>query len=97
MTFLRYEEESPTRGKVTFQHFQPNLLTSEQKQGGIEVYSIPDPVYQDGKTPILYINPETFELWYEYVDRPLTQEEEIKNLKQQNAQIMLMLARNNIK
>ncbi len=28
-----------------------------------------------GKIPVLYANPETQELWFEYENRPLTQEE----------------------
>jgi hypothetical protein len=37
------------------------------------------------KNPVLYCNPQTKEVWYEYEDRPLTPEEEIQQLKVRQA------------
>lgn len=75
------------------QHFMPfdeqhGLgKTKEQleAEGGIFVDSLPQKEHIEGKAPILHINPQTKEMWYEYQDvrNPFT--EEIDILKQQIA------------
>lgn len=45
----------------------------------------PLPETKTGKNAVLYINLETNQLWYEYVDRPLTPEEELQQLKERQA------------
>lgn len=97
MFFVKYNPESDTRGKVTFIHYNPVLLSDQEKLTGIMLESsIPQAEVQAGKIAILYINPETNELWYEYEDRPLSPEEEITSLKAQNAQIVLALVMNDL-
>ncbi len=39
-----------------------------------------------GKSALPYVNPQTGEFWYEYVDRPLTQEEIIEEQSEQIAE-----------
>jgi hypothetical protein len=45
-----------------------------------------------GKIAVHYINPETKEQWYEYVDRQLTAEEEISSLKTQINSLNIAMA-----
>lgn len=50
--------------------------TKEQlEKEGILVDSIPEPQQIEGKSPIMYINPSTKEVFYEYIDIPKTKEE----------------------
>lgn len=77
-----------TKAIVTGIHYMPEMLAEEEKANGILVDSIPEPEslqLANNKMPIHYINPQMKEQWYEYVDRPLTTEEEIEKLKQENA------------
>lgn len=70
--------------------------TQEQlEQEGILVEGIPELIQTDGKQAMLYYNPATKELWYEYDDIPKTEEELLKEqvveLQAQNAQMLLAL------
>jgi hypothetical protein len=76
--WLIYEKETDTRAVVALLTHQP---TEEQKLNGFPVNDAPDVPYQIGKISVLYTNPQTQELWFEYVDRPLTIEEQF--VKQQ--------------
>lgn len=49
------------------------------------------PENQVGKDAILYLNPTTGELFWDFVDRPLTDTEIIVQLKAENAQMVLAL------
>ncbi|MBJ6362085.1 hypothetical protein ACFOQM_12365 [Paenibacillus sp. GCM10012307] len=60
---------------------------------GVEVSEeIIFPEYAPGRGHTWYVNPETGEQWLEEYERPLTPEEEMQELKAQNAQILLMMA-----
>ena len=48
---------------------------------GIQVEEYPKGVNKVGKYETLYINPLTLEVYSEYEDRPLTQEEQLQVLK----------------
>lgn len=92
MIFLKTENEL-----VTFVHYMPfdgehgmGKTKEELEQEGILVESIPEPK-QNGKIPKLFVNRETKELWYEYSDRPPTQEEEMEQLKQQMISVTAFL------
>ena len=84
MIFIVHNNETSTRARVIGEHHMPELLTQEELSKGILVESLPPIIQQAGKIEQLYINPTTNELWYEYVDRPLTEKEEIEKLKQEN-------------
>ncbi|MFS1511761.1 hypothetical protein VQL36_04890 [Chengkuizengella sp. SCS-71B] len=84
-----YERETAERGKVGVIHHQPHLLPASKRAEGIEVESIPEPIKEQGKRGVLYVNPLTSELWYEYVDVPLTTDEELENLKETVDMILL--------
>ncbi|MFD2168512.1 hypothetical protein [Tumebacillus lipolyticus] len=49
----------------------------------IEVDVFPEPVYKKYKRADLYVNSQTSEWWFEYVDRPLTTEEQVEILQEQ--------------
>jgi hypothetical protein len=83
MIYIRVNEENV----VTFQHFFPfdeklglGKSREELEQEGFFVDSIPEPQEIEGKIPVLKFNGT--ELYYEYVDRPLTPEEELEQLKE---------------
>jgi hypothetical protein len=44
-----------------------------------------------GKKLMLYVNPVTKQAYYDYVDRPLNENEKIAQLEAQNAQMLLVL------
>lgn len=82
-----------TEGKslVTFIHYQPfdeqhglGKTQNELQQEGVLVDSIPA-AEQNGKTAHLFINPETRDMWYEYTEATKPVEDQIEELKQQNA------------
>jgi hypothetical protein len=73
--------DSETLGKT-----EEELLTI-----GYLVDKLPIAETPTGKDAILYRNPVSGDLYYEYLDRPLTANEEIFELKSQNAQMILAL------
>lgn len=92
MIFLKHDKT----GKLNYTHYMPfhekyglGKTAEELEQEGVLVESIPQPIEQEGKIAILYCNPETKELWYEYEDIPKTPEEmqaeKIAQLEQQLA------------
>ncbi|MEW9702814.1 hypothetical protein [Paenibacillus sp. SI8] len=63
----------------------------------IQVSDMPvRPVEVRGKQSILFITKSTTTLIYEYEDRELTIVEQLEDLRQQNAQIILALVENNL-
>lgn len=86
MVYIEYEIQENGKAMVTFQHHKPELLTDEQKANGMLVEAIPEASQEDPTVnPVLYVNPETGKLWYEYVLRPLTDVERISVLEAENA------------
>lgn len=71
MAYIFYDET----GFVNLIHYKPELLPDEVKQEGYEVEVIPEPEEAEGKVAHLHFSPTTKELWYEYEDIPLTEEE----------------------
>ncbi|NPV52232.1 MAG: hypothetical protein HPY71_01765 [Firmicutes bacterium] len=93
MPMLFYETESDTRGRVMLIHYMPEQLTEEERSKGISVDIVPDPPQPvKGKSHVLYVNPQTGETWYEQVDRLLTQEEQMEDLRSQNLDLMAAIA-----
>jgi hypothetical protein len=74
--FIHYKPFDPTYGLKKTQE--------ELEQEGFFVESIPEPNEEGRKIGILHANKETKELWYEYVDRPLTPEEKLQLIEQEN-------------
>ena len=65
MIFITYETITEKKARVLIQVFKPSAVSEEIKQTGIYVPVIPDPEPGQG-IPVLYVNPETKEMWYEY-------------------------------
>jgi hypothetical protein len=74
-----------SNNKVYLVHNDPGILSAEEKIGGIEVDSIPEPEYISRKAEVLYINPDTKDMYYEYVDIPLNDAEKIQQLESELA------------
>lgn len=80
--------------RVTTIHNAPQELTEEKLALGFEVEEVPEPDMElaKNKQVSLYCKPETKEVWVEYEERQLTEEEklriEMEELKAQMAQIM---------
>jgi len=75
MAIARTEKITDTKHRVISYHSAPETLTEAQKEGSITINSVPIPQQQVGKSTLLFCNPQTGEVWYEYQDRPLTKEE----------------------
>lgn len=95
MIYLKFEQD----GTVSTQHFMPfdsiNGLgkTKEEleSEGGVFVDSVPEPENRPGKAAVLKYS-EADGLYYEYVDRPMTQEERLESLQDENADLMFQNA-----
>ena len=68
LIYIEYQIEEPEKARVVFQMFKPSLLSEERKQNGLLVEAIPEP--ENSGIPLLYVNPVTKDLWYEYVSAP---------------------------
>ncbi len=84
MTYVEWDVIGNGVGRVTYQHFAPEELPEELKAKGLLVEQIPEPpIVEKYKVPVLYINPETLEMWYEQEPRSLTTEEQLELYQQQ--------------
>ncbi|MBA7481232.1 hypothetical protein ES707_16702 [subsurface metagenome] len=84
MIALFHESVSEGKERVGVIHYKPERLSAEQRKAAIEIENEALPKAEDrpGKSAILYVNPQTKELWYEYEDRPPTQEELLTEISQ---------------
>lgn len=77
MYAVYYNLEDNNKGNVYMYH-----ETDKEDLGTAVDYAIvdniPDPEPKERMIARLYVNPETKELYYEYVERPLTREEELE-------------------
>lgn len=96
MIYVQFKSETETRAIVNFIHYKPfdpvdgMGKTKEQlEQTGAVLGTLPEQQAYEGKRPVLYINPQTKETWYEYVDIPLPTEERIAELEKLNKDLML--------
>lgn len=62
-----------------------------ESEGGVFVESVPEPENRPGKAPVLKYS-EAEGLYYEYVDRPMTQEERVDAMQMENADLMFQNA-----
>ena len=78
MKWLFYEKETDTRAKVMLIYHRQPTQEEIQEVGlpYIETENFYEPEQKFGKTGLPYVNPQTGEYWVEYVDRPLSTEEE---------------------
>lgn len=80
MPLVLFDKITDERASVNLIHNMPDDpehgLPDNIKNKGIYVDSIPENLpIKKGTNQVLYINPLTEEMWYEYVDRPLSPEE----------------------
>ena len=75
MIFIRTEKITDDKHKIAMHHPDPSKLTDKQKKGGYLVDSLPVKEQKLGKSAVRYYNPNTKEVYVEYNDRPLSQEE----------------------
>ena len=88
--------------RIGFVHYRPfdekvgmNLPEETLRQMGALVDEIPEPEQREGKIPVMYYNPETNTVYYEYEDRPLTAEERIAMLEQAILELTMLLGGGN--
>lgn len=93
--FIMGKLESKNRLKVTTKHYRPDTLSDDILKSGYMIKDEPTSQSIEGKVPVMYYNPETGEAFYEYEDRPLTPEEQLKkeinSIKAQNSQVIVAL------
>ena len=84
--------------KVGFVHNMPfheqhgmGKTQEELQQIGALVDDIPEPEQIEGKNAVLYYNPETNSVYYEYIDRPLTDQERIEQLEKAILELTMLL------
>ena len=84
MIALFHEPVSAGKNRVGVIHYKPERLTAEQKAKAIliENEALPKAEDRPRKGAVLYLNPQTKELWYEYEDRLPTQEELLTEISQ---------------
>jgi hypothetical protein len=87
MIYIEVEND----GSIKFVHYKPfdekdglGKTEEELQQTGYLVESIPEPEAIPGKVPILKFDKNNKELYYEYIDRPLTTEEKLQLIEQEN-------------
>lgn len=84
--------------KVNNIHYRPfdpqyglGKTQEELEQDGILIESLTEPEDSPFKSAVLYCNPQTKEVWYEYEDRPLTEQERIEQLEQAILELTMLL------
>lgn len=88
MIFLgNLEQIQDNKHKVNFIHYKAELL--QDTSNGILIDKLPEK-QQDGKLAVLYVNIDTKESFYEYVDLPPEKNEEVEILKKQVADLYFM-------
>ena len=88
--------------RIGFVHYRPfdekvgmNLPEETLRQMGALVDEIPEPEQREGKIPIMYYNPETNTVYYEYEGKPLTAEERIAMLEQVILELTMLVGGGN--
>ncbi|GIO03368.1 hypothetical protein J5TS2_40360 [Brevibacillus halotolerans] len=78
-----YNLDHPDNTGITPDSFENSVIVSD--------LLVPSAEKQIGKREVHCINPQTKEQFWEYVDRPLTQDEEILQLKQDKQMLQLAI------
>jgi len=89
MPYLFYKQENENKAFVELIYYQQPESVQDvllNYDGYLIKDEIPKEEYLVGKISKLYCNPQTGELWYEYVDRPLTTDEIANQKLQENEQ-----------
>jgi|GEM_PF-1511932 len=93
MIYIEFVKESEAKSFVNLIHYNPfdskEGLGKTEKQlrlTGALIESLPTRETQSGKDAMLYYNPRTREVWYEYVDMPVENTDELQMLKEKMEQ-----------
>ncbi|MED1784226.1 hypothetical protein P4V43_20605 [Brevibacillus fortis] len=93
MIYIQFEKETDVRAFVTFIHYNPldpteglGKTQEELLQTGFLIEGLPEAERKTGKDAKLYFNPQTKEMWYEYVDVPAPMEERITQVEKVSAE-----------
>ncbi len=90
MIFLgNLEQIKDNKYKVGLIHYKPELL--QDTSNGILVENLPEPTQQDGKVDVLHVNIDTQQVYYEYENIPISEENEIDILKKQVAELSFLV------
>ena len=95
MIFLTYMKVDETKARVMAMIYKHEELFEAQKAHGVYVESVPEPDSKQSGIPILYIKPETKEMWYEYLpvpEPPLYALTPVGQLEKQVDDLKLLLA-----
>lgn len=73
LLFYRRIQGEPRKCRVYLEHYQPEILPPEVRARGIWVDELPAPPLRTDpdKVPVLLVDPETKEVWYEFETVPL--------------------------
>lgn len=78
MIFITFNQETKRVENIHYKPFDEKYglgkTQEELVKEGILVEFIPEPIQQEGKEAILYVNITTKELYYQYVDLPKSEE-----------------------
>lgn len=83
--FLFLEKETEQKARIMCVHNFPDMLSEKEKQNGVLVDLYNEPEHQEGKIALPYWNYETKEVFFEYVDAQLSDNERIKQLEEKLA------------
>ncbi|PYE48492.1 hypothetical protein HUB98_22990 [Paenibacillus barcinonensis] len=89
--YIIYEEVANKVGKISVIVYEDH--GSNPPDNSITVSSVPDPQQIDGKLSVPYINLDSHEIYYEYIDAPvvLDLEEEVNKLKKEIMEMKTIL------
>jgi hypothetical protein len=85
MILIKLGEITNGSAPVIVECFEPETIPEHDLGNWIQIEEKPDPTVEIGKIPNLFYNTETGQLFYEYTERPLTPEEELKQVKEKQA------------
>lgn len=76
------------KNKVVSTHSRPDIVPDDVlSQGYLVNRELPEPEYIRGKSADIYYDPSTDDFSFQYVDRPLTEEEKLEVVLEQQEQL----------
>lgn len=91
MYFIKTEQEINGLSKINFIHYNPDLLTDEDKNNGILVEKFADPELMEGKIAVPYYDTVNKQVIFKYEDLPKTTEQQLAEAQKQIADITYTL------
>lgn len=85
--FIKVDNTNPKKAKVMYINYVPydevDGISEKELKSGYLVDSLPEPENRDGYVPVLFLNTETMEFWYEYEKGPINPMTVAEQLKEQ--------------